>query len=495
MIRTDDDVITYAELDRTADEISEGLIAGFGAGPSTRIATMMSNGPAALLAWFGIERTGAVEVPINTALHGRLLADQLERSRADLVVVEAAYRDTVVDALASCGSSAGVQVVDEACSQLRTAGRGSHRQSSDSDAAMILFTSGTTGPSKGVVLSHRSTMRLAAGIVEHVGLGSADVLYTTFPLFHIAARFVSVMAAMVCDGEVVVHKRFSASRFWQICRDESVTAIHYLGSLPMMLYHQPTGPGDRDHEVRVAYGAGLPPAVFASFEQRFGVRAHELYGSTEQGMVAINRAGASRIGTCGRAVDDVDLEIHDEEGRPVPAGDPGEIVVRPRRAGIFFSGYDGMPDATLEAWQGLWFRTGDLGRLDADGFLSFGGRIKEAIRRRGENISAWEVERAVSAFPDVDEVAAVGVPSELGEEELLVVVVGSEAIEWPRLVRHCRAELPHHAVPRFYRLVDALPMTETGRVRRHEIAEVTPDTWDLQDEEPGRFVQEQETRA
>ena len=161
-------------------------------------------------------------------------------------------------------------------------------------------------------------------------------------------------------------------------------------------------------------------------------------------------------------------------------GDWGEIVVRPRLPGLFFTGYDRMPQATVEAWRNLWFHTGDLGRVDDDGFVYFGGRIKEAIRRRAENISAWEVERAVGGFPGVDDVAAVGVPSPLGDEEVLVAVVAANAVDWAELTAHCREQLPAYAVPRYFRLVDSLPRTATGRVEKYKLvtAGVTDDTWD-----------------
>ena len=440
---------------------------------------MFTNGPAAVHCWLGVERTGAIEVPLNTGLHGRLLTEQLETSTPRLLLVEEQFVPVATAAIGTLEGPPEVVAVDDECRRIRLDGR-VDRQLVDTDTAMILYTSGTTGRSKGVMLPHRSTMRLADAIVDHVGLGPDDVLFTAFPLFHIAARFVSLIAAMLCDGEVVIHHRFSATRFWEICRDEGVTAIHYLGTIPMMLFNQPPGGGDRDHSVRVAYGTGLPPPVFEAFEHRFGLKAHELYGSTEQGIVAINRKDASRVGTCGPPLGDVDLEIHDGAGRPVPAGTAGEIVVRPRRPGAFFSGYDRMAGATLESWRGLWFRTGDFGRLDEDGYLVFGGRLKEAIRRRGENVSAWEVERVVAGFGGVDNVAAVGVPSGLGDEEVMAVVVASEDIDWMSLALHCAAQLPAYAVPRYFRRVDALPMTPTGRVRRVELARLTKATWDRQ---------------
>ena len=478
-LRLDGHAFTYGELSEASHEVGSWLTEHRNIGPEDRVATMFTNGPAAVHTWLGIERTGAVEVPLNTALRGRLLAEQIETSTPRLLLVEADFVEEATAAAATLVNPPEIMAAGDDCAQIRSrSGARVERDLADTNPAVILYTSGTTGRSKGVVLPHRSTVRLSKAMVQHVGLRSDDVLFTAFPLFHIAARFVSFTAALLCGGEVVIHRRFSSSRFWDICRTEGVTAIHYLGTIPMMLFNQSPGLGDRDHPVRLAYGAGMPPPIFEAFEQRFGVKAHELYGSTEQGMVAINRGDDFRVGTCGRPLEDVDLEIHDAAGNPVAPGVGGEIVVRPREPHIFFSGYDRMPAATLESWRGLWFRTGDLGRLDEDGYLIFGGRLKEAIRRRGENISAWEVERAIAGFAGVDDVAAVGVPSDLGDEEVLAVVVAPDEISWEALVVHCEAELPGYAVPRYYRRTEVLPMTPTGRVRRTELAHLGDHTWD-----------------
>lgn len=482
VIRMDAGGLTYRTLDIASQDIATWL-AGAGIGAGDRVATMFGNEPEAVMTWFGVERSGAVEVPINTALSGRLLAEQLETSRPKLVLASSEYVDTMTDGVRLAGIDATVREVGRDASGVRTSGSVAPIDD-DLATAMILFTSGTTGRSKGVVLPHRSTMRLSKAMVEHVGLHQDDVLQTSFPLFHIAARFVSVVSAMLCDGEVLVQRRFSATKFWDTCRAEGVTAIHYLGTVPMMLYNQPQRDDDTDHPVRIAYGAGLPPSVAADFETRFGLTTRELYGSTEQGMVAINREGAMRIGSCGTPLDDVDLQIQDDAGTSVASETWGEIVVRPRTEGLFFDGYDGMPDATEAAWRGGWFHTGDLGKLDTDGYLWFGGRIKEAIRRRGENISAWEVERTVNGFPAVTETAAIGVPSPLGDEELMVVVAATESPDWDALAAHCGRELPHYAVPRYYRHVEALPRTPTGRVKKVELAGegVTSDTHDRTNE-------------
>jgi crotonobetaine/carnitine-CoA ligase len=487
VVRIDGQDVTAGWWDHEANRAARAFLA-LGLGPGDHVATLMSNRRGALVVWVALARAGMVEVPINTAMHGEMLADQLRRADCKAIVVEQELLevvDAVIDDLPDVEHVLLVGAGPESPRDLEAHMEGTsasplaHEPDPD-DLSLILYTSGTTGPSKGVVLTHRANTRLATAVIEYVGVGQGDVLYTAFPLFHVAARFVSVLPALLTGGTVVVHKKFSASRFWDICREEGVTHIHYLGTLPMMLYNQPPTEGDLDHAVRVAYGAGMPAEVWEPFTRRFGIdRVHELYGSTEQGIITINTADHQRPGTCGMPVSYATVEVHDEEDRPLPPGAQGEIVVRPEQAGILFRGYHGMPEATLRAWRNLWFHTGDRGHFDEEGNLIFGGRLKDAIRRRGENVSAFEVEQVVDALPGVQESAAVGVPSEIGEEEILVVIVPADDAPDPAdVAAHCAAHLPAFAVPRYIRFVDALPKNSSERVLKYEIDFVDESTWD-----------------
>jgi crotonobetaine/carnitine-CoA ligase len=317
-------------------------------------------------------------------------------------------------------------------------------------------------------------------MIDNPGMRDGEVVYTTFPLFHIAARYVSVLVAMILNGRAVVHRKFSASKYWDICRAEKITAIHYLGTVPMMIWNQPPKPDDADTPVRLAYGAGMPPEIWEGYEKRFGLRVYELYGSTEQGAVTFTNDANRRVGTCGRVVADTELEVHDELGNTLPPGVTGEIVVRNRIPGIFFGGYLDMPEATVKAWRNLWFHTGDAGSLDADGYLTFRGRLKDSIRRRGENVSAYEVELVINDIPGVHESAAIGVPSEIGEEEILVVLqMEPGAAPDPEAVwTHCDEHLPRFAVPRYLRFVDDLPRTSTNRVEKYKLGGLDETTLD-----------------
>jgi crotonobetaine/carnitine-CoA ligase len=286
-------------------------------------------------------------------------------------------------------------------------------------------------------------------------------------------------------GTCVLHDRFSASRFWDICRDEGVTAFNFMGALVLMLFKQPERDDDADNPVRLAYGAPAPVAVLERFEQRFGMQLIEVYGSTELGACLESRPSSRRIGSCGRAAPQYEVEIHDENDNPLPPGLEGEIVVRPREPFSMVQEYWGMPEATLAAFRNLWFHTGDRGRVDADGWFYYVDRLKDSIRRRGENISSWEVEQVVNDHEQVAESAAVGVPSELSEEEVLIVVVLKEGEELgaEALLDHCQERLPHFAVPRYVRFVAMLPKNHAQRIQKPELrAEgVSPDTWDREE--------------
>ena len=472
VIRSDQGCFTYKEIEEKSLLIATSLSA-VGVQRGDSVATMVQRTDQALAVWFACARSGFIEVPLNVELKDELLIDAVAGANCSIVVVgDDPIASQQLEALEE--RLPGVSKIED-LEEPTVVHDHKDRPLGPDEVSLILYTSGTTGRSKGVRLSDRMTMRLAWSVVDHAGLTRDDVLFTVFPLHHIAARFVSVVAAMLIEGEVVIHEKFSASRFWNVCSDHGVTAIHYLGTLPMMLWNQEPVAGQEESSVRVAYGAGMPGEIQEDFGQRFGLEIFELYGSTEQGVVAMSRRGSSKPGTCGRPVDDVELQIHDPEGRECSANVVGEIVVRNREPGIFFDGYHGMPDATIEAWRDLWFRTGDAGLVDEDGYLTFTGRLTDSVRRRGENVSAWEVERVLTEHKDVTEAAVFGVPSELGEEEVMAVVVG-DRVDLQELWQHASEKLPSFAVPRYMRVQDELPKTPTGRVQKHQLNGVDGET-------------------
>jgi crotonobetaine/carnitine-CoA ligase len=296
------------------------------------------------------------------------------------------------------------------------------------------------------------------------------------------AKYTSVCAALECGGSLVMERRFPVSTFWDVAREQGITAFNYMGALLMMLHKQDRRGDDADNPVRIAFGAPCPIEIWDDFESRFGMRLVEVYGMTEAPMISENRLDDRRIGSAGRSSATYECRVVDENDEPCPPNVPGEIVARPKRSYALFSGYYNRPEDTVEAWQNLWFHTGDRGRVDEDGFLFFIDRMKDCIRRRGENISSWEVESTINTHPEVLESAAYGVVSDLSESDVMIAVVprNGAAIDPAELLDFCHGKLAHFAVPRYVRFMDALPRNHAERVQKFELraAGVTPDTWD-----------------
>jgi crotonobetaine/carnitine-CoA ligase len=348
---------------------------------------------------------------------------------------------------------------------------------------MVLFTSGTTGTSKGCLLSHRYVVRQAELMAEHLGLVGSDVFYCPFPLFHIDATVLTVGPALVLGATAAVGERFSVSGFWPEVRRFDATVFDFMGATLTMLDKADPTPHDADNPVRLAWGVPVPDAIAGEFEQRFGLQLVELYGSTDAGIPMYHPIDQPRRpGSCGVVIDAYETQLHDDNGFEVAVGEVGELMVRPTEPSIMADGYLDQPEATLKARRNLWFHTGDRLRRDADGYHYFVGRRADSIRRRGENISAFEVEEVLKLHPDVLDAAAFGVPSDLTEDDLMAAVVVRPGctIEPVALVEFCASRSARHMVPRFFEFVDDLPRTPTEKVRKDVLRDrgVTPTTWD-----------------
>ncbi len=281
---------------------------------------------------------------------------------------------------------------------------------------------------------------------------------------------------------MVLSDKFSASRFWEEIRKYKATQFNYLGAVIPILAKQPPRPDDLDNPVRIALGAGCPQAVMDEVEKRFGLKCLEGFGMSETGIPIHVTVNDRRPGSCGKVLDIYEIKLVDDEDEEVPVGEPGEIIFRPREPFTMMLGYYHMPEKTLEAYRNLWFHTGDLAKRDEDGYFYFVDRKKDALRRRGENISSFEVERAINTHPSVLESAAVAVRSELAEDEVKIcVVLKPGATLTPEdLIAHANERMPYFAVPRYVEFMESLPKTPTERVQKYLLkqAGVTPDTWD-----------------
>ena len=493
-VRFESAAITNAEAWGRCGRLAGGL-ASLGVRKGSHVAIMLPNSPAFLLVWFGLARLGAVEVPVNTAFVGASLRHVLTDCDAEVLVIAGETQIAALLALGELPEHLGtiitVDAPAETRAQLSSLGRRvvdlveldgdcPEAEIDPHDTAAIMYTSGTTGVSKGVVLSHRYFLLVGIANAVNMRLGPADRYLTCLPLFHGMAQLSGTMAPLIAGAEIVLVPRFSVSGFWATCRENGVTAFGAIAAMMTMLSSTPPSAGDRDHDVRYAFAVATPASVHDAFEERFGVRLVNGYGLTEASMLTYCPYDDRRPGSSGVPLPTFEVEIHDPDDQPLPAGSVGEIVCRPLTPGATMSGYYKRPEATLEAWRNLWLHSGDLGRFDADGFLWFVDRQKDAIRRRGENISSFELETEIGAHPSVEEVAAYPVPSPLGEDEVMIAVVLTERTLSPEdLHAFCRGRLPAFAMPRHIRFMPALPHTPTNKVRKPELRDqgVTADTW------------------
>jgi len=475
LLRFEDRSLTYAEV----AEASQRAAAGFheaGVRAGDRVCLMLGNRPEHVFTWFGLARLGAVAVPVNVHLKGEGLRYTVEHSGARVVVAEpelAARFDDEEGALTLAlsqrerGRALVLTEVPE------SSGEAPRAEVAPEAVAAILYTSGTTGPPKGVMLSHRAYLNSAWRFAtEMVGATADDVLYTTLPLFHINAQAHTVLPAIQLGATFAIGARFSASGFWEDVRRQGATIFNSLAAMIPILCKQPASARDRDHRARLTACAATPKDVWLEFERRFGVTIVEGYGLTETaGFCVANPLGAARVGSIGKPMSWIDARVEENE-----------ILLRPHGEHLFMKGYYRNPEATAEAMRGGWFHSGDAGSADADGYLYFHDRIKQSIRRRGENISSWEVEKIVNAHPAVLESAAVGHPSELGEEDVRIVVVPrpGQTLEPLEIVRWCEPRMAYFMVPRYVEFRDELPKTATERVEKYRLkAEgLGPSVWD-----------------
>jgi carnitine-CoA ligase len=447
---------TVAEVRQAAAERAGGLAAA-GIGAGDRVVVISENRLEVLELWLGCAWLGAIFVPVNTALKGAQLEHVLADAGPKLLIRE--------DEIGGLPQGEPEPPYD----------------AQPGDPAAILYTSGTTGPSKGVVCPQEQWYWWARLTGEVLGIEPGDVLYTCLPLFHTNALN-TFCQALLAGATFALGPRFSASRYWGRCAEADGTVTYLLGPMVSILLRQAPSSADRAHRVRIALAPATGAELHEPFRERFGVQLIDGWGSTETNIVLSNRHDENRPGTLGRVLEPFEARVIDEDDRDVADGTPGELVVRSREPHAFATGYVGRPDATAEAWRGGWFHTGDRVVRDRDGSFRFVDRIKEVIRRRGENISAFEVEQALQAHPDVAAAAVIPVPSELGEDEVMACIVAREGAQLrpAELVTFCGERLAAFAVPRYVELVSALPMTASGKVEKYKLRErgVTAATWD-----------------
>ena len=469
---------TYAEAWREILHYAS-ILKGLGLERGERVASYLGNRPETLWTWFGTHAAGGIYCPLNRAHKGEILQGMADRSRAAIFISESSAAG---DLPAMPSSVRIVAMVDDR--HFQTADRSSFvpARPGPYDDAVIMYTSGTTGGSKAARLCHQLFVHQAARAVEAWGLTADDVFHAWLPHFHIAGTLHQTMGTVVAGATLALFPRFSASRFLDEVREVGASVVVGLPNVVNILWKSPPGPQDQN-PIRLMVSVAINADLHRGFEERFGLRMIEQYGMTEAELITNPHwQEPCAAGSCGRVSADWELIIADAEDRPLPPGHVGQMLVRPRRPGIIFSGYDGDGEATAIAFRNLWFHTGDLGRLDGDGYLSFVDRRSHVIRRRSENISSIELERIVERFAPVYESAAVGVPSPLGEEDVsLVVTLKEGAFATPAQIHaYCEGAMAQFMIPRFIRIADQFPRTETGKIAKDKLKGLYPGTWDAE---------------
>jgi carnitine-CoA ligase len=491
-VRFEGQQVTFGEALARAEDAAAALSA-IGVRRGDTIALMLGNSLAFLDLWFGAALIGAVLVPVNTHLRGEGLRYIVEHCDAAVAVLDAELVEPFEAAVPAGVGPAQLYVhggeAGGRWSSLAELLAGGHPPATRAvvkpgDLASVLYTSGTTGLPKGVMSSQNAYAAAAFEYAQrYVRMRSDDVLYTCLPLFHINAQSISAMPSLLSGRPWVMDTRFSGSRFFEQMRAHGATVFNYIGAMLTILLKQPERPDDAQNPIRLATGSSAPAELWREFERRFGVLLVEIYGLTESAGVALaSPPDDVRVGKCGIPVSWAEVQIQRADGSEASPAEPGEFVIRSTQPNTMFQGYYKNPEATAASTDERgWFHSGDRGARADDGYFRFIDRLKDSIRRRGENISSYEVERVVNSHPAVAESAALGVPSELGEEEVMIVVVARDGHELDpaELVAFCAERIAAFMLPRYVALRAELPKTPTQKVQKFALREAgASGAWD-----------------
>jgi crotonobetaine/carnitine-CoA ligase len=477
--------LSYGEFETLTNRFAHGLIAA-GQGRLSHVAILAENGIEYLASSYALKKLNAIEVSINCAMRGAPLARMIDQTKAQVLIMSAVHLDAlnqIRDNIRHLRVLIMIDGLDEATDlfpELEIASfddflsdRDDHIVSpaKDSDTATILFTSGTTGVSKGCLLSHRYAVRTAENMIEPFRITGDDCVYSPYPLSHIGPAYYDVLPTMMTGGRVVLRKRFSVSNFWPEVKRYGVTWFLMLGSVQQMLWANPVCSEESDHKVTRCWGTPAPVPK-KDFDARFNLNLIPGggYGSTDAGWVVVPQWDHPG----GIVLPHFEVAIVDENDDALPANTPGEMVIRPLEPGVMSDGYFDMPELTLESWRNLWFHTGDVARIDEVGRFYFLHRMSERIRVKGEMVSGYEVEEGVLTHPSVKDCAVIGVPGEMGEEDIKLFVVRKQDVELTveDLRQHCAGCMAKFMVPKYVIFLDSLPLTSTGKPEKGKLAQM-----------------------
>ena len=469
---------TYGELGEHVGRTANAL-ADAGARRGMRVGVMLPNGPEFVFAWLGLAILNVTMVPVNVHLVGEGLSDIIHGARLDILVTDS---ERLKQARHVCNPSepaprvlvhgiGGADSFDRCLSRAATT-LPMGTPASMSDDALIGYTSGTTGPSKGVILSRLAQFWHGANYYrDFVRLGPGQCGYTPLPLFHVSAQGF-VLGCFLGGAAVVIDRTFNPFTFWHTIREHRAESFNYVGAMISMLWRRPSRNDDWDNPAVRAVGSATPPELHEAFEQRFGLQLIETYGQTELAGLWLTDPPAGReIGRVGVPCRWMDAKVERDDGTTASPGETGEIALRSHHPLLMTTGYFGNEAATAHAFRGGWYHTGDAGEQDTAGSIRFVGRLKDFIRRRGENISAFEIERAAQSHAAIREAAAVAVPSSLGEDEILLAVIPeeNERISERELHAHLEPRLATFMRPRYIQIREEFPRTPTQRVQKYRM--------------------------
>jgi crotonobetaine/carnitine-CoA ligase len=491
------DWLSFGELDRRSERLAAGL-AGLGVTKGDRVATLVPNRIEFFEIFYAVAKLGAILVPFNAYLKGEFLRYQLTDSASSVLFTDEAGLAAALPLLADTEVRT-VVVIDETdlgdgptpvmkLADLLSDSAVPDVEITAADLLAISYTSGTTGMPKGCMLTHGYyTLMPTAYYEEGWFRPGRDVLFTPWPVYNAGGHALANMIGLVGANAVNYEPEFHASTFMARVREEKATVLWSTGMPGMAVLAQPPDPRDTEHCLRFACFVPLPTDRQQEFAKRFDVPVLEgTYGQTETVPTTISPVdGPRKPGTCGRPVWYLDVRIVDESDDEVSRGQPGEIVVRPKVPGGIYQGYWRKPQESLEIFRNLWHHTGDAGRMDDDGFVTFVDRKKDAIRRRGGiNVSSLELEMAVTRYPGVESVAAFALPSAMTEDEIVVAIVPRAGAELTPdgLFEFFKTELPYYAVPRYVKIRDSLPTNAMNRVMKQSLRDegLAGETWDLE---------------
>ena len=494
----EDKKFSYNETNMYANKVANGYMF-LGIKKGDKVTTMLPNCPEFLFNWFGLAKLGAVDSAINTAYKGDLLRHVIVNSRSRALLIHEDFVERIIpiqdelhglEKVIVYGPS-GKAIEGEIKFPVITFEElMSHSPDFSApeevhyhDPLQIIYTSGTTGPSKGVVLSHNAMYHYAMDAIESLEMKSSDIFFSCMPLFHVNIRFFAIVPALLNDTSFAMVERFSASRFWDDIRRYNATVFCLLGVMSSFVLKQPPSTNDKDNPARMFWGGPLSVEQVKEFEERFDLKIYTGYfGMTEANWItSLNVKEMDEFKEEGRWANVLgmgrenkyryEVKVVDDYDNEVPAGQSGELICRPTRPFSMMSEYINMPEKTKDAFRNLWFHTGDIVRKDEEGFFYFVDRKKDYIRRRGENISSFEVEATVNSNPKVAESAAIGIEAAEAEEEVLTVIRlrEGESLSPQELYEWCEERMAKFMIPKYMKIVDEIPKTPTERVEKYKL--------------------------